>query len=203
MEEQKPAAAGRAQQPAQQQAGQTTEKGENRRLALSCFDWMSSLITALLVVACVFVFLFRIVGVSGQSMTNTLQNGDRLIMISRFYTIERGDIVVINRRSGEPLIKRVIAVAGDTIAFNDETGKITLNGVEQDEPYVRRSHTGSFGFETPYTVPEGYIFAMGDNRDESKDSRMLGPFAVRYIAGVAVFRLFPLSEFGRIGHEGE
>ena len=164
---------------------------------------MSSLITALLVVAFVFVFLFRIVGVSGQSMTNTLQNGDRLIMISRFYTIERGDIVVINRRSGEPLIKRVIAVAGDTIAFNDETGKITLNGVEQDEPYVRRSHTGSFGFETPYTVPEGYIFAMGDNRDESKDSRMLGPFAVRDIAGVAVFRLFPLSEFGRIGHEGE
>ncbi len=184
----------------QTEQAEQAEADDTRAAAEKCYDWISSLVGALVVVAFVFAFLFRIATVSGESMTDTLQNGDRIVMVSLFYRLDRGDIVIINRHNDEPLVKRVIALAGDTIEFDDETGKITLNGVVQEESYVRGGHTGSFECETPYTVPEGCFFAMGDNRDGSKDSRMLGAFSVEDVAGVAVLRLFPLGSFGRIGN---
>ena len=167
----------------QTEQAEQAEADDTRAAAEKCYDWISSLVGALVVVAFVFAFLFRIATVSGESMTDTLQNGDRIVMVSLFYRLDRGDIVIINRHNDEPLVK------------------LTLNGVVQEESYVRGGHTGSFECETPYTVPEGCFFAMGDNRDGSKDSRMLGAFSVEDVAGVAVLRLFPLGSFGRIGNE--
>lgn len=168
--------------------------------AVSAYEWMSSLTVALLVVAFVFLLFFRIVGVSGDSMKDTLHDQDRLVLISQFYSVKRGDIVVINRHKEEPLIKRVVAVAGDTIEIDEQRGIVILNGTELQETFVRGGVTPAYGFQGPYTVPEGYIFAMGDNRSESNDSRQLGAFPLEHVAGKVVFRLFPLDSIGRLGN---
>ena len=170
---------------------------ENRALA-SCFEWVSMLIGALVTVAVIFTLLFRVVGVSGDSMKNTLKDGDRLILITQLYKIERGDIIVVTRANEEPYIKRVIAVAGDTIDIDDESGRVLLNGKAIEEEYVLGGSTTSQGFDGPYTVKDGEVFAMGDNRTWSLDCRQLGPFFTHEIAGEAVFRLFPFETFGKI-----
>ena len=159
----------------------------------AAFELMSSMIAAILVVTVVFVFFFRVVSVSGTSMCDTLQNGDRLVLTSRFYTPERGDIVVIFRAGEEPLIKRVIAVAGDTLDIDPQTGLVLLNGELQQESYVKGGVTPAFGFVGPITVPAGYVFAMGDNRSDSLDSRELGAFPVDNILGEVAFRLWPFT----------
>ena len=175
---------------------QTDVNGDKSSSLKSAFEWVSSLITALVVVALVFCFLFRVVTVDGDSMTHTLQHGDNLIMISRFYRLERGDVVVISYRDGEPLIKRVIGMAGDVIDIDDR-GQVYVNGTALDEPYIRDGVTSTMGANMPYTVPQGTIYAMGDNRLESKDSRMLGAFAEEDVLGVAVYRISPFDRIGR------
>ncbi len=173
---------------------QTTKNG-----ALSaCFEWVSMLIGALIAIVVIFSLLFRIVGVSGDSMCNTLMDRDRLVLITQFYTIEHGDIVVVYREGEEPYIKRVIALEGDTIDIDDESGQVLLNGEILYEEYVRDGITPSHGFEGPYTVKKGEVFAMGDNRVWSLDSRQLGTFSVDEVVGEAVFRLFPFQSFGAI-----
>lgn len=175
----------------------SAQKKENSALA-SCFEWVSLLIAALVSVVIIFALFFRVVGVSGDSMDNTLQDGDRLILITQFYELERGDIIVATREGEEPYIKRVIALAGDTIDIDDESGRVLLNGEELNEEYVLGAYTSSFGFDGPYTVREGEVFAMGDNRQWSLDCRQLGAFSVDDIAGEAAFRLFPFDAFGLI-----
>ncbi len=165
------------------------------------FEWMASLIGALVVVAFVYAFLFRVVTVSGVSMDRTLHNGDNLIIVTRLYTLERGDIVVIERQGDEPLIKRVIALAGDVVDIDAQTGTVLLNGKPLAEAYTRDGVTPPFSFTGPYTVPEGYVFAMGDNRCESLDSRDLGPFSVDAVLGEAVFRISPMDKIGPLNEE--
>ncbi len=175
----------------------TTSKKEQSVLA-SCFEWMSMLIAALIAVVVIFTLLFRVVGVSGDSMCNTLMNNDRLVLITQFYKLERGDIVVLYREGEEPYIKRVIALEGDIINIDNESGRVLLNGETLDEPYIRDGFTPSKGFDGPYTVKKGEIFAMGDNRLWSLDSRQLGVFNESEVVGEAVFRLFPLETMGAI-----
>lgn len=173
-------------------------KTTNNSVLSTCFEWVSMLIGALIAVVVVFTFLFRVVGVSGDSMCNTLMDRDRLVLITQFYTVDRGDIVVLYREGEEPYIKRIIAVEGDTIEFDDESGRVLLNGEALEEDYVRDGVTPSRGFDGPYTVGKGEIFVMGDNRLESLDSRQLGVFTVDEIVGEAVFRLLPFESFGSI-----
>lgn len=173
------------------------QKTENSALS-SCFEWVSMMIFALVTVTLVFALLFRIVGVSGDSMKNTLHDGDRLVLVTQLYKIERGDIIVVTRAGEEPYIKRVIAVAGDTIDIDGENGLVLLNGKAVKEDYVAGGFTPAFEFEGPYTVKDGEVFAMGDNRMWSLDCRQLGAFSTDEIAGEAVFRLFPFEKFGKI-----
>ena len=175
----------------------SVQKPTNSTLT-TCFEWISMMIGALIAVVVIFSLLFRVVGVSGDSMCNTLMDRDRLVLITQFYTIERGDIVVIYREGEEPYIKRIIALEGDTIDFDDESGQVLLNGAILQEGYIRDGITPSHEFKGPYTVGKGEIFAMGDNRVWSLDSRQLGTFSVNEIAGEAVFRLFPFETFGSI-----
>lgn len=171
-----------------QEAG-PKKNGENQ--AESLYEWIEAAVFSLAFVALVFAFLFRIVGVDGESMQDTLQNQDRLIITDLNYTPQRGDIVIINRYTEEPLIKRVIAVGGDTLQIDGETHQVIVNGAVQDEPYIK-GLTEPLGFETQQ-VPKGEVFVMGDNRENSLDSRYFGFFKQSDIMGKAVFRFLPLG----------
>ena len=156
------------------------------------------------------LFLFRAISVDGTSMCDTLQDKDVVITSSFFYTPSFGDIVVIRTdklvnsdtgQYGEPIIKRVIGVAGDTIRFDLENGEVYRNGELLNEDYIigptNQKHSGWVDADTDYVVPENCIFVLGDNRLVSHDSRdlnLIGFVDENYIMGKALFRLFPLGE---------
>ncbi len=163
------------------------------------YEWMDSFVFSIILILIVFVFAFRVVGVDGESMMPTLNNMDWLAVRAINTTIERGDIVVITQPNvtNEPLIKRVIAVGGDTLDINFNTGEVTVNGEVIDEPYIMEPTQRPGDFNKPIKIPEGYLFVMGDNRNASLDSRFdsIGVIDERYVLGVASTRLFPFGEW--------
>lgn len=163
------------------------------------YEWMDSFVFSIILILIVFVFGFRVVGVDGESMMPTLNNMDWLAVQAINSTIERGDIVVITQPNitNEPLIKRVIAVGGDTLDINFMTGEVKVNGEVIDEPYIMAPTHNQGDFNKPIRIPEGYLFVMGDNRNESLDSRFdsIGIIDERYVLGVASVRLFPFGEW--------
>ncbi len=177
----------------------TTQNTENKKSSVieNVFDFIEVAVFALVMVAVLFAFFIRIVGVDGGSMMNTLQHEDRLLLVKAFYSPERGDIVVVNRDNNTPLIKRVIAVEGDTLEINPQTYEVILNGEVLEEPYVDYP-TLLFDMTGPVTIPEGHVFVMGDHRDASHDSRKndIGFVDEDDIVGKAVFRFYPLQSFG-------
>ena len=152
---------------------------------------------AFLIPYLLFTFLFRVVGVEGDSMMDTLYGGDRLILCPALSSPDRGDIVVINRYTDEPLVKRVIGVAGDTLEIDEELHRVRLNGELLDEPYVQYP-TPAYDMTGEVAVPEGYVFVMGDHRNDSHDSRAadIGLVPVDDIVGWAAFRIWPPQRIG-------
>ena len=162
------------------------------------YEWVEAAVFSLTCVVLVFTFLFRIVGVDGDSMNPTLIDKDRLIITRTLYTPKTGDIVIINRYTLEPLVKRVIAVVGDTLTIDPDTHKVIVNGVTLNEPYIQ-GFTYPLQFSpTTQTIPKGYVFVMGDNRENSRDSRFpdIGFVKLSSIMGKAIFRFLPLSQAG-------
>ena len=164
---------------------------------------MVSLLTVLMVV---FVLLFRIVVVSGSSMYNSLWDGDYLLVLSRAVCgeLEYGDVIVASKDSfndGEPVIKRIIATEGQTVDIDFEAGVVYVDGVALDEPYTYTATNTEEGMEFPLTVAEGCVFAMGDNRNRSLDSRApeIGQIDLREILGQAVYLFFPGTGEGEYG----
>ena len=176
---------------------------KDKKLVKDIYEWVEAAVFSLLCVSIIFTFAFRIVGVDGDSMNTTLFDGERLI-ISRFsYTPKRGDIVIINRyrQAQEPLVKRVIAVAGDTLEIDEETYEVIVNGKKLNETYAI-GVTMPIEYNNEYKdnpIPEGYLFVMGDNREMSKDSRdmsEIGLIREEDIIGKALFRFYPLNRAG-------
>lgn len=165
----------------------------------SIYDWVEALVWALMVIVLLFLFAFRVVQVDGESMHDTLQDGDRLVLRVVAYTPDYRDIVVVNRYTQEPLIKRVVALAGDTVYIDPETGVLYVNGKAVDEPYVHYPNV-PYDLHEQVTVPEGHVFVMGDHRNNSKDSRSreVGFVNVKDVVGKVVFRYWPVEELGGV-----
>lgn len=171
-------------------------------IARGAYEWAEAVAFAVVTVVLVFTFLFRVMGVDGASMEPTLHHGDFLVVSGLLYTPRDGDIVVISptEQLDVPVVKRVIAIEGETVAINFTTGEVTVNGVVLDEPYVLERTRVSHDVTFPLTVPEGCIFVLGDNRNASLDSRSssFGMVDERYVLGRALLRLLPLGSFGAV-----
>ncbi len=172
------------------------------KLLTAVFEWISAAIVAIVVVAVIFSVFFRTVNVDGDSMNHTLHNGDRLLISGFFYTPDYGDIVVVRRVNDTPLIKRVIALPGDTVYINPNDGLVYRNGIPLDEPYIFPASTDcptpSKGTSTEVVVQEGEVYVLGDNRGGSLDSRMLGCQPLENVVGRVILRLSP--EFGKVSN---
>lgn len=172
---------------------ETTTRGE-------IYDWMQSLVFALIICIIVFVFIFRIVDVSGDSMNPTLLNGDKLVVSDVFYKPKQGDIVIFRKDEykAEALVKRVIATEGQTIEIDFDRGRVYVDGERLDEPYIAEPTHNQLDFQGPQTVPEGCVFVIGDNRNASSDSRraQIGMVDERLIVGKVLLRVFPFDSIG-------
>ena len=161
------------------------------------YEWTQALVCSVLAVVLLFTFIARLIGVVGHYMVPTLQHGDRLVVVSSllYQDYQAGDIVVARKESflSEPIVKRVIAVGGQTVDIDFASGSVYVDGNLLDEPYINELTLRAEGTEFPLTLKDNEVFLMGDNRNHSSDSRdaTLGPVDTRYIIGKAVLLLFP------------
>ncbi len=181
------------------------------------FEWVKAIAIALVVALLLRNYVMTLATVSGESMEPTLQNSDKLYVNRVAYKPQKGDVVIFEPGSdpGRPYIKRVIATEGDTLYIDFSTGDVYVNGEIIDEPYIDEpthrsdSYTdmlqllGDYSKDKPITIKEGYFWAMGDNRNNSRDSRALGPIPVDELIGHATFRFWPLNNMGSVDYDYE
>lgn len=186
----------------------------NKKKETEKIDWKQSvvlylhdLLIMLAVIMIVFLLVFRVIVVSGSSMYSTLIEGDYLLLVSNLFYREPqyGDIIVASKESfddGKPIIKRVIATEGQTVDIDFDTWTVTVDGKVLKEDYINRviGSMKSADVAFPLTVPEGYVFVMGDNRNDSLDSRnsRIGFVDERFVLGEVKLRIFPLDRFGTV-----
>lgn len=169
------------------------------------YEWIQCVVVALICCVLIFVFVARVIDVVGNSMVPTLEWYDKVIITRLAGDYERGDIVVLQKDSfrEEPIVKRIIAVEGQTIDIDFESGIVYVDGEALDEPYVNELTYEPEDFESyerPLVIPEGCVFVMGDNRNNSTDSRRetIGCVDTRNILGKVIFRILPLNKIGAI-----
>lgn len=172
------------------------------RIFKELYEWVESAVLAVVFVVLLFTFVARTSVVSGQSMIQTLQNGDMLVISRLGFSAQPGDIVVATKPyyANEPIVKRVIATGGQSVDIDFTEGVVYVNGEALDERYTNTPTNRQYDVDFPITVPEGYLFLMGDNRNGSLDSRSteIGLVDERYILGKAYWRVFPFSALGKI-----
>lgn len=172
-----------------------TKQNKVNEMQNNILSYLHDLVFLLAGLLILFVLLFRIVVVSGESMYSTLHEGDYLVVLSSgiYKTPKQGDVVVVSKNSykdGEPLVKRVIAVGGQTVQIS--SGQVIVDGVHIEGEYT---HEG-FEVDFPLVVEEGCVFVLGDNRDNSKDSRSneIGMIDEREVLGKVLFIALPAQE---------
>ena len=174
----------------------------------SVLFYLHDLIYMLMAILLVFLLLFRVIVVSGDSMYSTLLDGDYLLLLGNLFyqEPEQGDIVVISKKSfddGKPIVKRVIAVEGQTVDIDFENAVVYVDGNPLDEPYINSPTTFNEGTVFPLTVAENCIFVLGDNRGVSRDSRdpVIGQIDRREVLGKAVFLMLPGTSHGNLNRD--
>jgi len=192
--------------PAPAATGSTTAK----RLAIAgVVEWIVVIVAAVAVALVIKTFVMQAFYIPSESMLPTLEKNDRVLVNKlsyRLHDINRGDVVVFEKPpeagandATSDLIKRVIALPGEKIAF--EGGKVYINGQQLDEPYLPAGVTTTQGAKPctvaePCTVPAESVWVMGDNRGNSRDSRWIGPIPEENIVGRAFVRIWPFSRLG-------
>jgi len=188
---------------------QAVRGGSDREL----YEWIQALVCSVLAVIVIFTFAARLMRVDGPSMRETLQSGDLILVENAALagSPRCGEVVVVRTpgfNEGRPIVKRVVALAGQTVDIDYAAGTVSVDGTVLDEPYIREATRLDEGTAFPLTVPEGCVFVMGDNRGDSDDSRdpALGPVDTRSIVGRAVLVAVPgltadtgKRDFSRIG----
>ena len=198
----------------QQHTETITEKPQHPKKSFlgDALDYIEIFVVALCLVILLFSFGFRLCTVSGPSMENTLYNNEQLVITDVFYKPKAGDIVVFHHLGNlnEPVVKRVIAVEGETVKleYTDTSMIVTVTSAdgkssrvlnEEDYMYYDLNHI-MIRRDMEYTVGEGQIFVMGDNRNHSTDSRSqeIGMVDVRSVLGKVIFRVTPFERFGAV-----
>ncbi|MDZ5713043.1 signal peptidase I [Jeotgalibacillus haloalkalitolerans] len=168
------------------------------------FEWLKALAVGVVIVLLVRIFLFSNYVVEGVSMQPTLQDGNKLVINKIGYTVgdfDRFDVIVFHASESEDYVKRVIGLPGDEISYEDD--QLYINGEYYEEPYLEEFRedgkrlTGDFTLEelTGETeVPEGQLFVLGDNRENSLDSRIFGFIDQDSVVGKVNLRYWPLNE---------
>ena len=178
-----------------QSPGDNEDKNEKARMEL--YDWLQCILIALLSAVLLFVFIGTTMSIDGVSMERTLIGGDRVILSNLFYTPNNGDIIVFHspaeRYADTPLVKRVIALEGQQVYIDFDLGNVYVNGVMLVEEYIDMLTTARHDFEGPVIVPEGHVFVLGDNRNQTIDSRssVIGFVDDRHIIGRVLIILIP------------
>ena len=163
------------------------------------YCWAQALIAAVASVILLFTFGVRMIGVSGPSMQDTLYTGDQLLILNAmFCDFKAGDVVVINDYNAqgalnETLVKRIVAVGGQTVDIDFARGVVYVDGEVLDESYIKEPTYTDEGVTFPLTLAEDEVFVMGDNRNHSNDSRdsRLGPIKEGYLQGKVLLLLMP------------
>ena len=177
------------------------EKNERKAsdsVVINVYDFVSVLVSAVVAIAIIFMFVFRVVGVVGTSMVPTLQDGDWLFITAGDSKPQYGQVIIITQPNwfDEPIVKRIIATENQTVDINFEKGEVYVDGVQLNEPYINNlTLNQEDGVTFPLTGPEGHVFVMGDNRQGSTDSRSekIGFIDENYILGVVKVRPFNVS----------
>lgn len=188
-----------AETTAPQANAEAQQPGEPKKPAKSSArEWAETLVVALLVALVIRTFVVQVYLVEGPSMEPTLHTYERVFvnkLIYRFRAPKPGEIIVLQdpNRPQRELIKRVIAVGGETIEI--KKGTVFVDGKALKEPFINTAIASTTDMQ-PVKVPEKQVFVMGDNRGMSFDSRALGPVAVNKIDGKAFFMFWPVDKFG-------
>ena len=168
-------------------------------------EWVVSIVTALLAELIIRSFFFTIIRVDGTSMTDTLQNNDRLfvtVLDMKLHGPDRFDVVITHYDdTRKEYVKRVIGLPGDTLEV--KSGVLYVNGEAYEEPFLAPDRIVNYSLPQydfgPIEVPEGSYFVMGDNRDNSRDSRRVGFLSEDKIVGKVRYIIWPLNRIGSVG----
>jgi signal peptidase I len=183
------------------------EKGSFR---LDLYYWTQALVMVLICLILACTLAGRVIGVVGSSMVPTLHDGDLLLLQSLGYTPRQGDVVVLRKpgfppppQDTAPIVKRVIAVGGQHVRVDYEANAVYVDGVALEDDYILEPMMDRYNPEMnvlDVTVPEGSIYVMGDNRNNSSDSRheALATVDSRYVLGRVLCVMLPFQDFGAV-----